>query len=257
MKLICVSGRSDYYDAITLAGKIINIDGFFPEGGAFNVARRDGMATTILDCACSAGMIPDHYFQAVGSGTGGIAAWESCLRLIEDGSYGNKRMKLHLSQNYPFVPMVEAWNQGMEDIPLLDNETAKQQIDKTCAKVLTNRRPPYSIKGGVYDVLKKSSGYTYSVTNDEAFGAMRVFEEYEGIDICPPAGIAVGSLIQAIEKKTVAPEDCIAINITGGGEMRLKRNNDIHYLKPWHTFTDAQVNDEGIEKKLEDLFAGN
>jgi len=86
VKLILASAGSDYLDAITLASKITEFEGFFPEGGAANVARRDGMATTILDAGHQIGQIPDHYFQAVGSGTGGIAAWESALRLAEDGS---------------------------------------------------------------------------------------------------------------------------------------------------------------------------
>ncbi len=34
----------------------------------------------------------------------GIAAWESALRLAEDGSYGKNGMRLHLAQNYPFTP---------------------------------------------------------------------------------------------------------------------------------------------------------
>jgi len=45
VKLILASGDSDYFDAISLAGKLIGMNGFFPEGGARNVARRDGMAT--------------------------------------------------------------------------------------------------------------------------------------------------------------------------------------------------------------------
>ena len=48
------------------------------------MARRDGMATTVL-AVTHIGRIPDYYFQAVGSGTGAIAAWEANLRLIEDG----------------------------------------------------------------------------------------------------------------------------------------------------------------------------
>ena len=48
-------------------------DGFIAEGGAKNVARRDGMGTTVLSAVTTIGEIPDAYFQAVGSGTGAIA----------------------------------------------------------------------------------------------------------------------------------------------------------------------------------------
>jgi len=54
-----------------------------------NVARRDGMGTVMLEAAVTIGRAPDHYFQAVGSGTGGIAAWEASLRLKQDGRFLN------------------------------------------------------------------------------------------------------------------------------------------------------------------------
>ena len=80
VKLICSKSGSDYYDAIYLSGIVSGINGFIPEGGAKNVARRDGMATTVLSAAAEIGQIPDYYFQAIGSGTGAIAAWEANLR---------------------------------------------------------------------------------------------------------------------------------------------------------------------------------
>lgn len=255
VKLLLASGDSDYYDAIALAEKVTRIDGFFPEGGAKNVARRDGMATTVLDATVTIGRIPDHYFQAIGSGTGGIAAWESCKRLIDDGSYGEGIMKLHLSQNFPFVPMVQAWKVGLGEIPPQDELEAKRKIRQIDAKVLSNRKPPYSIRGGVYDVMKDSSGFMYSVTNREASLSMEIFEKYEKIDICPAAGVAVGSLIQAVNKKTVNSEDFIVVNVTGGGEKRIKRDYNIHYLKPFMRVSDREIRDNQIEIKLEKIFA--
>ena len=55
------------------------------------------------------GRIPEHYFQAVGSGTGGISAWEASLRLKEDGRFGSNCSRLHLAQNLPNAPIYYAW----------------------------------------------------------------------------------------------------------------------------------------------------
>ena len=107
--LIGMSPGNDYTDAINLAGRIAKLPGMIPEGGARNVARRDGMGTVMLDAAVTIGKMPDHYFQAVGSGTGGISAWEASLRLRADGRFGQKLPKLQLAQNLPFVPMYNAW----------------------------------------------------------------------------------------------------------------------------------------------------
>ena len=97
----------------------------------------------MLDAAVTIGKMPDHYFQAVGSGTGGISAWEAALRLRADGRFGQKLPKLQLSQNLPFVPMYNAWKERRREIiPELDMKDAKKQIEDTYATVLTNRAPP-------------------------------------------------------------------------------------------------------------------
>ena len=88
----------DYFDAINLSNMVLASDKFLAEGGAKNIARRDGMGTTVLSATTHIGRIPDFYFQAVGSGTGAIAAWEANLRLIEDGRFGSHKMKLMCSR---------------------------------------------------------------------------------------------------------------------------------------------------------------
>jgi cysteate synthase len=105
--LIAVQG--DYYDAIQVAEKVQTQPGYVPEGGARNIARRDGMGTVMLDAATTLGHIPEHYFQAVGSGTGGISAWEASLRLKEDGRFGSQLPRLHLAQNLPNAPIYYSW----------------------------------------------------------------------------------------------------------------------------------------------------
>ncbi len=109
IRLITMEEGNDYADAIRLSERISAIEGMMPEGGARNVARRDGMAVTMLDGAVTMKRMPDDYFQAIGSGTGGIAAWEASLRLREDGRFGNALPVQHLAQNLPFAPMYHAW----------------------------------------------------------------------------------------------------------------------------------------------------
>jgi len=61
LTLIAVQG--DYYNAIQVAEKVQTRPGFTPEGGARNIARRDGMGTVMLDAATTLGRLPRHYFQ--------------------------------------------------------------------------------------------------------------------------------------------------------------------------------------------------
>ena len=109
VKLIACDKGGDYFDAINLSNLALKSSKFYAEGGAKNIARRDGMSTTVLSAVTTIGRIPDFYFQAVGSGTGAIAAWEANQRLIEDGRFGENLMRLIVSQNAPFVPMYDAW----------------------------------------------------------------------------------------------------------------------------------------------------
>ena len=102
VKVVCVPAGCDYYDAIALGEKLARDSRYFLEGGAKNVARRDGMGTTLLSCAEAMHRIPDAYFQAVGSGTGAIAAWENAERLAI-GGWGENKMRVYVAQNKPFT----------------------------------------------------------------------------------------------------------------------------------------------------------
>jgi cysteate synthase len=223
---------ADYSDAITLANRIAGQPGILPEGGAKNVARRDGMGTVMLDAAVAMKAMPDDYFQSIGSGTGGIAVWEASMRLQEDGRFGDRLPRLHLAQNLPFAPMLHAWNAGRRDIlPEQDMPDAKKAIAEMYSDVLSNRNPPYAVHGGVYDALEATDGTIYGVTRAGAEKAKRLFEGSEGIDILPPAAVAVAALVQACERGTLQGRK-VLLNITGGGYERLKRDMPLYQVPP-------------------------
>lgn len=253
VKIICSPANTDYFDAIALAAKLNSSSKFIEEGGAKNVARRDGMGTTVLSAAEHIGRIPDSYFQAIGSGTGTIAAYEANLRLIEDGRFGNHLMKLIPSQNLPFVPMYDAWKADSRALLIADEDKAREDALKITAKVLSNRKPPYGIVGGLYDCLKATNGDIEVVTNEELDNACKLFEEIEGSDIHPAAGVAVCSLIKAVESGKVSKDEVIMLNITGGGEKRFKNEHKCIEVKP-HLVIDAATSAEDVCAAVEGLF---
>ncbi|TAJ15659.1 cysteate synthase [Marinilabiliaceae bacterium JC017] len=253
VKLVVTRSGSDYFDAIHLSNLACELDGFITEGGAKNVARRDGMGTTVLSAVTTIGRIPDYYFQAVGSGTGAIAAWEANLRFFEDGRFGENKMKLMVSQNHPFLPIHDAWKADSRAMLPLDDDEARRQVEEIDAKVLSNRRPPYSINGGLFDAMKDAGGDVLQANNQEAAAAATLFQETEGNDIHPAASVAVATLIQAVKAGTVKKEDCIMLNITGGGENRFKSEKEVIYLKPSHVF-DIEPPLETVKEVLSKLF---
>lgn len=253
VKLIACEKGGDYFDAINLSNIALKSHKFYAEGGAKNIARRDGMSTTMLSAATTIGRIPDYYFQAVGSGTGAIAAWEANMRLIEDGRFGDNVARLIVSQNAPFVPMYDAWRAGSRDMLDYDMRKARRDAELIDAKVLSNRKPPYSLAGGLYDALKATNGDIMVATNAQARRARKLFKDLEGIDIYSASGVALASLIKMVEAGTIDKKACIMLNITGAGEEAAKQNREIYYLKPSKVFSLTPDVDE-VVSYVETLF---
>ena len=253
VKLISCEKGGDYFDAINLSNMALKSHKFYAEGGAKNIARRDGMATTMLSAATTIGRIPDYYFQAVGSGTGAIAAWEANMRLIEDGRFGSNLAKLIVSQNAPFVPMFDAWRADSREMLPYDAKKARRDAELIDAKVLSNRKPPYGLAGGLYDALKATGGDVVVATNAQSKRACKLFKELEGVDIYPAPGIALASLIKRVEAGEIDKDACIMLNITGAGEEAAKKNRELWYLKPSKVFPLTATLDD-VVTYVESLF---
>lgn len=253
VKIACTPKKTDYFDAIDLANKICKSPRFFEEGGAKNVARRDGMATTLLSAVSVIGRIPDYYFQAIGSGTGTIAVWEANLRLLEDGRFGNHKMRLIPSQNYPFTPMYDAWKAGSRALLPFNDDEARDKALQIKAKVLSNRRPPYSVPGGLFDALTDTNGDIEYANNQESEEACELFRKTEGIDIYHASGIAIAGMIKSINSGKVDKDKVIMLNVTGGGEERFKSTHNVALGKP-DLIIDNRTDVKEIYTAVEKLF---
>lgn len=242
---VCIRD-GDYSDAIDVARHIATTLGLPFEGGVKNIAKRDGLGIVMLETVSSIGRLPDHYFQAVGSGTGAIATWEMAERFLEDGRFGDRLPVLHLAQNLPFAPMVKAWERKSREF--FSEDLNPELIGLITTRVLSNRYPAYSIKGGVYDALTATGGRTYGIENDAVFNAMKIFEETEGIDLVPAAGVTVAALLNAVTIGAVKKDDTILLNITGGGEKRLKREKETYKVEPF--IISKKISEKEIEELL-------
>ncbi|GAB4390232.1 MAG: cysteate synthase [Thermodesulfovibrionales bacterium] len=238
----------DYADSIDVARRIASVFELPFEGGVKNIAKRDGLGIVLLEAVSAMGRLPEHYFQAVGSGTGAIAVWEMAERFLAagGGKYGDSLPRLHLAQNAPFAPMVYAWQRGSRELDPAD--LRPELIGQITTRVLSNRYPAYSVQGGVYDALAATGGAMYAVENDEVYAAMELFEKAESIDIVPAAGVAVAALRKAVEAGEVRRESSVLLNITGGGEKRLKADRAVHGVKP--AYISKDISDAEIEALL-------
>jgi len=231
-----IAVKGDYTDAIALADQVASELALVRDGGAFNVGRRSGMATMMLNAVAhpehGTGETFQHYFQGVGSGSGAIAAWEAVQMLLADGRFGDTVTRIHMAQNAPFAPIPDAWDAGRGVLVDAPEQEMRDNIDAVTATVLTNRRPPYAVAGGLHDVLSRSNGRAWRVGNHSLFIAARTFRSLEGVDIGPAAAVAVDSLVQAVEAGEVGGSDRVLLHITGGGRELQYAQGEVDGIKP-------------------------
>ncbi|MFL6124156.1 cysteate synthase [Actinophytocola sp.] len=227
---LVVVEQGDYTDAINLSEEIGRLPGFVLEGGAKNVGRRDGLGTVMLSAFEEMGRLPDFYFQAVGSGTGAIAAHEAARRLAGPGT---RPPRLMMCQNAAFAPLHDAWRTGrLPGSAPSDPRADRAAVRGVVADELTNRRPPYAIRGGVRDVLLDSGGDVLVADSAATRSAIARFEELEGIDVEPAAGVALACLSAAVDSGQVPADACVLLNVTGGGRARAMREKPAVPVEP-------------------------
>ena len=91
----------------------------------------------------------------------------------------------------------------------------------------------------------------HGINNSDAVKAQQIFERYEGIDIFPPAGVAVASLVEAVNEHKVDAEDYIVLNITGGGVKRLEMDYTLSKIEPEFIAENASIPlDEIMNRKV-------
>ena len=210
------------------------------------------MGTTILSFVEKTGRIPDVYFQAVGSGTGAIAAWENAERLAQDGRFGKNKMRVYVCQNKPFTLIHDSWKAASRSLVELDPEQGRRNAEMIMAKVLANRKPPYSLSGGLYDTLVASHGDTYVSGNDDILYATLLFRDLEGYDLLPAASAAVSGLIRAVKEGKVKKDELIMLNCTGGGS--LKSMSKGYKIKEPDLIVDPDIDSETLVKMVDGLF---
>jgi len=244
---IVVIEDGDYYDSKVIAKELgKKLTGWQLEGSVHNVARRDGIGSLIVDAAFTINRLPQHYFQGIGGGPGPIGVHEMAVRLIESGQFEGPPPRQHVSQNIEHCPIHNAWQSGRNH--LTKNDFPSEEVE-VFSDYLLNKSPAYGLKGGVYDILETSQGQTYVVSREEAIESKKLFETLEGIDILSPGAVALASLRQALESSEVGKDECVVLNISGGGINRLKDEIETEIITPWLT-TDKESAVQNILLKL-------
>jgi cysteate synthase len=90
----------------------------------------------------------------------------------------------------------------------------------------------------------------YATTNEESERARVLFEELEGIDIGPAAGVATAALIQAATAGKIGKQDYTLLNITSGGFKRIQQDYPLQYLEPSMVFAPHEITLDGVMERM-------
>ena len=122
------------------------------------------------------------------------------------------------------------------------------------AEVLSNQRPPYTVRGGVFDVLKESQGDMLAADNLETRRAMEIFQESENVDIDPAAGVALATLINAIRAGQIERNAIVLLHITGGGRHKRHSEERLLAVEPDLQVEESEILAERTVEKMLRLF---
>ena len=114
----------------------------------------------------------------------------------------------------------------------MDDGDARTKALAIDAKVLSNRKPPYSLCGGVYDALCDAGGDIELATNEDIKRCQAMFAECEGVDIHPAAAVALQGMINAVKAGKIERDAVAMLNVTGGGEQLCRSTGEEFMLEP-------------------------
>jgi cysteate synthase len=98
-----------------------------------------------------------------------------------------------------------------------------------------------------------ANGEVLLSSNEEAEAMATIFLEMEGIDIHSAAAVAVASLVTAVRENKIKKNAVVMLYITGGGEVRFKKEQQLVGIKPAKIF-DNNPDKEMVKNELLRLF---
>ncbi|MBN1261838.1 MAG: pyridoxal-phosphate dependent enzyme [Anaerolineae bacterium] len=195
-----------YDQAKKVAADFAARHGFPVSRGAKSIPCKESMKTIAFEIVEQLGWrAPDWYIQAVSGGIGPLGVHKGFLELYTAGLI-DRVPKIGVVQTEGCAPMVRAWEQGREE--------AEPVRPDSLITVLATGSP-----GLAYKILNQANaqygGAMVSVTDGEAFRAMRRVARLEGLSMEPAASVAFAGFEKLLERGYIQPDASVIINCSG------------------------------------------
>jgi threonine synthase len=203
-EVIRVSGNYDQTKQI--ASQFAQRRHLLYDRGATSIPARESMKTIAYEIVEQLGwQSPDWYVQAVSGGLGPLGVYQGFKELLTMGLI-DRIPKLAIIQAEGCAPMVNAFKAGKDQ--------AEAVIPTTNIIILSTGDP-----GKAYTYLWKISqqygGAMESVSDAEAFSAMRGLAKSEGMAVEPATAVAFAGFEKLAHNGTIKSDELVVINCTG------------------------------------------
>lgn len=174
--------------------------------GATSIPARESMKTIAYEIVEQLGWhAPDWYVQAVSGGMGPLGVHQGFKELFQMGLI-DRIPKLAIIQTEGCAPMVNAFRAG--------KDTAEAVVPNTSIIILSTGDPGKSYTY-LCKLTRQFGGVMESVTDAEAFAAMRALAKSEGMAVEPATAVAFAGFEKLICTGAVKSDKKVVINCTG------------------------------------------
>ena len=203
-EVIRVSGNYDQTKQI--AAQFAQRRNLLLDRGATSIPARESMKTIAYEIVEQLEWnSPDWYIQAVSGGLGPLGVYQGFKELFNMGLI-NRIPKLGIIQAEGCSPMVRAFKAG--------KDVAEAVIPETSIIILSTGDPGKSYTY-LWKLTQQYGGVMESVTDAEAFAAMRSLAKSEGMAVEPATAVAFAGTEKLIRNGTIKSDESVVVNCTG------------------------------------------
>ncbi len=242
-EVIRVSGNYDQTKQI--AAQLAQRKNLQLDQGASSVPARESMKTIAYEIVEQLGWrAPDWYIQSVSGGLGPLGVYQGFKEMHAMGLI-NKIPKLAIIQAEGCAPMVHAFKAG--------KDTAEPVIPDTRIIILSTGDPGKSYTY-LWNLVQQYGGTMESVTDAEAFAALRSLAKSEGMAVEPATSVAFAGLEKMLKEGKIGAEETVVVNCTGHTFPVEKHVLGDQYAVDVHLSEDQSAAPrEGLQAALENL----
>jgi len=203
-EVIRVSGNYDQTKQI--ASQFAQRKNLLLDRGASSIPARESMKTIAYEIVEQLGWrAPDWYIQAVSGGMGPLGVYHGFKEMYNMGLI-NKVPKLAIIQAEGCAPMVHAFKAG--------KDVATPIIPDTRIIILSTGDPGKSYTY-LWNLTQQFGGVMESVTDFEAYEAMKALAKSEGMAVEPATSVAFAGFQKLSNNGVIGKDELVAINCTG------------------------------------------